>query len=105
MITDELKVKEFLRAYADLLREFDLPASDFPVRARPHMAMGLAMIETADGRHVASVQVAGDCSSCSMPLGPATWRYAKLIEMSLNALAELVTEKDGHADTGTTDRS
>lgn len=84
----EKDVLPFLKDYAKALLDFDLPGSDFPLYCKSNMPSGCMVIHTVDNRHVATVQVKGDETCPSMPLGPATLLYAKLFVQLINGLAE-----------------
>jgi hypothetical protein len=83
----EKDVLPFLKDYIKSLLDFELPESDFPLHYRTSMPRGCVIIETSDCRHIATVIVKGDATSCSMPLGPATLAYAQLFVELANGLA------------------
>jgi len=71
-------VKEFLKEYADILREGIDISDDFPLQMDVQMPVGVIVIRTKDGRRVGSICVEGDITSPSMPISPASMTYARL---------------------------
>ena len=79
------KLENFLKNYVEVLKKFKLPESDFPLSQRTLMSSGCCRIFTIDGRHVATISVKEDAVSPSMPVGPATFAYAKMFVELANA--------------------
>lgn len=87
---NEEQVLPFLKDYAKFLLDFDFPEGDFPLFCKSDMPGGRMIIETVDGRHVATIRVEGDnISPPSMPLGPAALFYAKLFVELANGLRRI----------------
>jgi hypothetical protein len=82
------EVDEFLHDYADFLRGFELPDSDFPLKWSTEMSWGYVKIETSDGRHVAAISVQGAGQSPSCPVGGPDVAYAKLFVWLANTFYE-----------------
>ena len=79
------KLESFLKDYAKVLQDFELPASDFPLYPRAHMAGGRCCIYTADSRHVATITVREGGQTPSMPVCPADMEYTRMFVELANA--------------------
>ena len=82
------KLYKFLSEYAKSLQNFQLPDSDFPLQTHISMGRRRAIIQTRDGRHIASISVEGGGQSPSMPICGADIAYAKLFCELANAFSE-----------------
>ena len=86
-------VLEFLKGYADILRNFELPESDFPLYCRTEMARGRCIVYTADDRHVASIRVDGGGQSPSMPITGPDIAYSQLFVELINGYMAFLKER------------
>ncbi len=81
----EKKLKEFLKSYVEILHDFELPTSDFPLNFRTLMPAGCCKIYTVDGRHVATITVKEGGQTPSMPVCAADLAYTKMFVELANA--------------------
>ena len=83
-LMDKEKLTAFLREYVSLLRGgYDFEA-DLPLKFRTDMPGACCVIETADGRHLATIQ--GGYLNPSLPVGPRDMAYARLFGRSVDLL-------------------
>jgi len=80
---DKEKLKDFLKVYAEILREGVDISGDLPLSYMVKMPAGGIQIFTKDYRTIAFVSVE-EGGGPSMPVGPAAITYAKLIVNLLN---------------------
>lgn len=77
-------VTGFMQQYAELLREFQVPDTDFPLKSKMNMAAGAVAIFTNDDRFICGIQVEGDMVTPATPVGPAATAYARLFTKLAN---------------------
>lgn len=73
----------FLKVYAEILREGTDISGDLPLSSKVSMPGGGIGIYTNNGRHVAFVAM-DEGGGSSMPVGPAAMTYAKLFTNLVN---------------------
>jgi hypothetical protein len=79
---------DFLKAYAEILREGVDISKDLPLRMNIKMACGGIEITTNDGLCIAHISIdEGGGPSC--PVGPAATTYAKLFTKLVNKFHEM----------------
>lgn len=83
---DEI-LKEFLKDYAQILREGVDISCDLPLYEEAVMAGGCIRIKSKDGRIIGTIFI--ECgNNPSMPISPAASTYARLIVSLLNKYYE-----------------
>lgn len=84
-------IKEFLKDYAQILKEGVDISCDLPLYEEAVMAGGSVRIKSKDGRTIGVIFIeCGD--NPSMPISPAATTYARLIVTLLNKYLELEVE-------------
>ena len=79
------EIIDFLKDYAEVLKNFELPESDFPLNCRTHMSAGCCRIYTVDNRHVATISVKEGGQTPSMPVCGADLEYTRMFVELANA--------------------
>ena len=85
---NEDKLKDFLKDYAEILRENVDISSQLPLQMMVKMPMGGILITTNDGKQVAFVST-DEGGGPSMPVGPAAMTFARLFVTLVNKHYEL----------------
>ncbi|KKN45300.1 hypothetical protein LCGC14_0684530 [marine sediment metagenome] len=89
---DEVKLLDFLKDYAKILREGVDISKDLPLSSMVSMPGGGIKITTYDGRCIAFVSI-DEGGGPSMPVGPAAMTYAKLFVTLVNKCYENTLNK------------
>ncbi len=92
------EIIDFLKDYAEVLKNFELPESDFPLNYRALMPVACCRIYTVDGRHVASISVKEGGQTPSMPVCGADLEYTRMFVELANAFVKHKKSKQEQSD-------
>lgn len=102
---EEDKLMDFLKSYADILREglkpSDFKSDVFPLQSMVSMPSGGIKITTGNGAPVAFVSC-DEGGGSSMPVGPAAMTFARWFVNLANAYYEYETKEEPNATKTTT---